>query len=93
MIHVALKIPLGLFAFCGHAKGYYPADSWVQSLCDSFDDSSFSGCIATLEEQEDALPLARERALGPEPHQPWELKLWELKLSMRHWVGLMVPGW
>jgi hypothetical protein len=49
MGHIALKVPLGLFTLRGYAQGDHTADSWIQPLGDSLDNSSLSGGITAFE--------------------------------------------
>ena len=52
--HIALKIPLSLFTFCGYAQCDHTTDSWVQALVNSFDYTALSGGIPALKNDNNA---------------------------------------
>ena len=50
MRHVALEVPLRLFAFAGRRQRHRAADAGVQALGDAFDDAPLAGRVAAFED-------------------------------------------
>src|ERR1035438_1755565 len=49
MCHIALEIPLRLFAFGGSAQGDHATDARIQTVGDPLDRAAFPCCVASLE--------------------------------------------
>src|SRR6266404_2506858 len=54
---VALKVPLGLFAFGRSGESDHPADAWVETFGDALDSASFACGIAAFKNCDDLKAL------------------------------------
>lgn len=55
-LDIALKIPLPLFSFRGLFQGHHTSTARIQMLHETFDGSAFTGGIASIEDDNQALP-------------------------------------
>jgi len=79
---IALKIPLGAFAFVGRGQRGDTADAGIETLGDALDGTALAGGIATLEDHDDLQPLMLDPVLKADQFMLKPEKLTEIDAAL-----------